>query len=212
MDDQLEERVATLERAVTDGEGDPAALADAAVTAERLDDLETAAEDLEDRVAELEAATQALRGYVGEVRSVNREVEERADLALSRVEDLAGGSNTSGDTRDEPAERSPRNVGEGSQRRERCGRCGQPTDGEPGTGGESAAAAPGPRQEESPEPTGGDRPNAAALDGGSWDPGASRSPRASWAGSGPSGSREGGGQAGEGSGADGPIARLRKLL
>jgi hypothetical protein len=212
MDDQLEQRVATLERAVTDGEGDPAALADAAVTAERLDGIETTAEDLEDRVAELEAATQALRGYVGEVRSVNREVEERADLALSRVEKLVGGANTADVARDEPAERSQRNVGEDSQRRERCGRCGQPTDDEPGASGGSAATAPRSQREQHSGPTGGERPDAAALDGGSWDPGASRSAGASWAGSGDSASRGGGGQAGEGSGADGPIARLRKLL
>lgn len=94
MDEQLEERVAALERAITDDEGDPTALAEAAVTAERLDETEATLEDLEDRVAELEAATQALRGYVGNVRSVNREVEERADLALSRVEALTGRAGT----------------------------------------------------------------------------------------------------------------------
>jgi hypothetical protein len=45
---------------------------------------------VEKRVAELEAATQALRGYVGNVRSVNERVEERADAALARAEELDG--------------------------------------------------------------------------------------------------------------------------
>ncbi|WP_119817276.1 DUF7310 family coiled-coil domain-containing protein [Halalkaliarchaeum desulfuricum] len=43
---------------------------------------------LESRVAELEAATEALRGYAGSVRSVDREVERRADLALATAERL----------------------------------------------------------------------------------------------------------------------------
>jgi hypothetical protein len=42
---------------------------------------------LEDRVAELEAAVQALRGYAGSVRAVNDRVEERADAAVATAED-----------------------------------------------------------------------------------------------------------------------------
>ena len=38
-----------------------------------------------DRLAELEAAVQALRGYVGSVRAVNEDVEQRADLAVRKV-------------------------------------------------------------------------------------------------------------------------------
>ena len=45
-------------------------------------------ESLESRVAELEAATEALRGYAGSVRSVNRAVERRADRALATAEEL----------------------------------------------------------------------------------------------------------------------------
>jgi len=84
---RLETRIEALERAVTEGEPIPelaeaaAATADAAAREERIDDLEA-------RVAELEAATQALRGYVGNVRSVNEAVEERADAAVARVDDL----------------------------------------------------------------------------------------------------------------------------
>lgn len=42
---------------------------------------------LADRVAELEAAVQALRGYAGSVRAVNDRVEERADAAVATAED-----------------------------------------------------------------------------------------------------------------------------
>jgi len=84
---RIEARLAALERAVTDGEPMPelvdaaAATADATDRAQRLDDVEQ-------RVAELEAATQALRGYVGNVRSVNEDVEERADAAFATVSEL----------------------------------------------------------------------------------------------------------------------------
>lgn len=86
MDGTLEDRLAALERAVTDGDHDCSALAEGAATADRLAEIEADLADLADRVAELEAATQALRGYVGNVRSVNSDVEERADLALSKAE------------------------------------------------------------------------------------------------------------------------------
>lgn len=86
MDETIEERLAALERAVTDGSHDCSALAEGAAAADRVTEIESELDDLTDRVAELEAATQALRGYVGNVRSVNTEVEERADLALSKAE------------------------------------------------------------------------------------------------------------------------------
>ena len=47
--------------------------------ADRLDDLA-------DRVAELEAAVQAVRGYVGEVQAINEDVERRADRALRKAQ------------------------------------------------------------------------------------------------------------------------------
>jgi len=84
----LEKRIAALERAIADDEGERVALADGAATAERVEALEARLDDLTDRIAELEAATQALRGYVGNVRSVNREVEQRADAALAKAESL----------------------------------------------------------------------------------------------------------------------------
>lgn len=86
--DELEKRIETLERAVTDGDHDLSALAAEGETVDRLETVESRLEDLEERVEELDAATQALRGYVGNIRSVNEDVEKRADAALAKVESL----------------------------------------------------------------------------------------------------------------------------
>ena len=56
----------------------------------RVEALEARLADAESRLDDLAAATQALRGYVGGVRAVNREVERRADAALAAVERLDG--------------------------------------------------------------------------------------------------------------------------
>ncbi|GAB6878956.1 hypothetical protein JCM17823_12300 [Halorubrum gandharaense] len=82
--DHLQDRLRAVERALADG-GDPApaALPDAAETAAERDAIRDRMDEIERRVAELEAATQALRGYAAGVRSVNEEVERRADLALA---------------------------------------------------------------------------------------------------------------------------------
>jgi hypothetical protein len=81
----LESRLRAVERAVTGEETRPADVAaGAAATAER-ERLAERLDDVEERLSELEAATQAVRGYAGAVRAVNREVERRADLALSRA-------------------------------------------------------------------------------------------------------------------------------
>jgi hypothetical protein len=76
-DDPLEERLAAVERAVRDGDGT------AAVADESLRDRVAA---VEDDVADLEAAVQAVRGYVGGVRHVNDEVEQRADAAMAKAQ------------------------------------------------------------------------------------------------------------------------------
>ena len=220
MDDQLEERVTALERAVTDGEGDAAALAEAAVTAERLEALETTVEDLEDRVAELEAATQALRGYVGNVRAVNREVEERADLALSRVEGLTGRPSASdGAPSQKRSSRGhgqdhgsgPGESGEGRGSRDRCDRCGQPrergtvAEGSEGGLSGSAGARDGTDSTRAGEettgtvgaPDGGERTGAGAP---LWKENSVPEPAGDGVG------------ASDGSDAGGPIDRLRQLL
>ena len=85
----LDARLSALERAVADGETDLHALEETAKRAARLDDLESRVGEVEARLDELDAAVQALRGYVGAVRAVNRDVERRADAALSAVDRLA---------------------------------------------------------------------------------------------------------------------------
>ncbi|MFB6219644.1 MAG: hypothetical protein ABEH77_10815 [Halobacteriaceae archaeon] len=85
-DREMEERLRAVERALTDGETAPAELEDAAAVRSALDEQAERTEALAERVADLEAAVEALRGYVGEVRAVNREVERRADAAAAAVE------------------------------------------------------------------------------------------------------------------------------
>ncbi|MFD1634805.1 DUF7310 family coiled-coil domain-containing protein [Haloplanus ruber] len=89
MSDTLEQRVDALERALTDGRtADVDGLSEAAELAERLDELEATVETIDDRVAELEAGVQALRGFVGGVDAVDEAVERRANAAIARVERL----------------------------------------------------------------------------------------------------------------------------
>lgn len=130
--DDLRDRVAALERALSDGEGDLTALAEGAATAERVTDLETEIETLREEVDELAAATQALRGYVGNVRSVNESVEERADAAAAAVESLesrvaslesAGPRATSDETTQANHRPETRDVG---TEPDHCRACGQP--------------------------------------------------------------------------------------
>ena len=84
----LDERVRAIERTLTDGDVTLPEIESGADLAERVDELESRTEGVERRLDELDAATQALRGYVGSVRSVNREVERRADAALAAVESM----------------------------------------------------------------------------------------------------------------------------
>jgi len=87
VEDTLADRVAALERAVTDGHADDG-LPDAARTSARLDEVEERASALDDRVSELEATVQALRGFAGGVRAVDEAVERRANDAVARAERL----------------------------------------------------------------------------------------------------------------------------
>ncbi|WP_251329921.1 DUF7310 family coiled-coil domain-containing protein [Haloplanus pelagicus] len=87
MDDTLEERVDAIERALTDGHADDG-LPDAARMETRLAELDRTAEEVDDRLSELEATVQALRGFVGGVDAVDESVERRANAAVARVERL----------------------------------------------------------------------------------------------------------------------------
>jgi len=84
----LAERVSTVERAVTDGEWELPEATELSDIEGRLAAVEDRLDELTDRADELDAATQALRGYVGNVRSVNEDVEQRADAALAATERL----------------------------------------------------------------------------------------------------------------------------
>jgi len=132
MDGTFEERLAAVERALTDGDHDCTALAERAATADRVAQLEADVEELTDRVAELEAAIQALRGYVGNVRSVNGDVEARAEAALSKAETarrLAEETGTSGGEAATPQEAGSTATTPGPDHRggeDRCDRCNAP--------------------------------------------------------------------------------------
>jgi len=151
--DELEARIEALERAVTDGDSDLSALAAAGETGERLATVETEMEELSDRVAELEAATQALRGYVGNVRAVNREVEQRADAALAKAESVESAI-VGDDAGDRPGHGQP------DDRRETTAQSGHPagngTNGRPTEPQDTPAA--GQQADRTGEPAG--RPTA----------------------------------------------------
>lgn len=88
----LEQRLDAVERTLTDGALQEDThlddLPDRAALDRRLSAVESRQETLEQRLDELDAATQAVRGYVGGVRAVNRNVERRADAALAAVDRL----------------------------------------------------------------------------------------------------------------------------
>jgi hypothetical protein len=87
--DRLAARLDAVERALTDGETDLQDLDDAAALADRVARLEARVDDLERTQERLDGAVQAVRGYAGAVRAVNRTVERRADAALAAVDRLA---------------------------------------------------------------------------------------------------------------------------
>ncbi|MFU1780331.1 hypothetical protein ACM16X_03000 [Haloarcula japonica] len=84
----LAERLHTVERAVTDGTTEFPDVTELAELESRVATVEQRIDDIDERTAELEAATQALRGYVGNIRSVNEDVEQRADAALAATDRL----------------------------------------------------------------------------------------------------------------------------
>jgi chromosome segregation ATPase len=86
--EDLADRLAAVERRLTDGETDCRQLADDAALVARVDELEDRAEAVDERLAEVESAVQALRGYVGGIERVNEDVERRANAAVARVERL----------------------------------------------------------------------------------------------------------------------------
>lgn len=86
--DDLDERLRAVERTLTESETAVSDLDDRAELTARLDDLEAEVADLAERVDELDAGLQAVRGYVGNVRQVDEDIERRADAAIATVERL----------------------------------------------------------------------------------------------------------------------------
>ena len=86
--DALDRRLSAVERALTEEESDLTDLRDAAELTREVERLAARLDAAEQRLDELDAATQALRGYVGNVRTVNQSVERRADAALAKAESL----------------------------------------------------------------------------------------------------------------------------
>lgn len=83
---RLEERLSAVERAVLDGDHRLGDLSEVATLAEEIDGLASRLDEIERRIAELEGETEALRGYVGNVQSVNEDVERRASSAFATVD------------------------------------------------------------------------------------------------------------------------------
>ncbi|MHC3439439.1 DUF7310 family coiled-coil domain-containing protein [Natrialbaceae archaeon A-gly3] len=86
--DRIEHRLAAVERAVVDGDYDVDQLADQASLRETVEHLETQVTEHEQRLADLEARTESLSGYVGNVHAVNDDVERRAASAVATVDRL----------------------------------------------------------------------------------------------------------------------------
>lgn len=84
----LAARLDAVERTITDGDADFSSLEDLAAVERRVSELESSVESLTERLDEMDAATQAMRGYLGGVRAVNEDVERRANAALAKAESL----------------------------------------------------------------------------------------------------------------------------
>ncbi|WP_135364436.1 DUF7310 family coiled-coil domain-containing protein [Halosimplex halophilum] len=126
----LDARVDAVERALTDGDTDLSDLRDRSGVVDDLQSLEDRLDAVESRLDELEAGLQAVRGYAGNVRAVNREVERRASAALAKAETVEaavdGDDPAAGRPPDQPRERS-RERADGSDRTDRVNADRAPT-------------------------------------------------------------------------------------
>lgn len=86
--ERLDERLTAVEQTVVDGDYELAELEDLAAAVDDLERIERRLDDIESRLADLESRSQAVEGFVGNVRSVNDEVEQRADTAIAVVDRL----------------------------------------------------------------------------------------------------------------------------
>ncbi|ELY49428.1 DUF7310 family coiled-coil domain-containing protein [Natronorubrum sulfidifaciens] len=86
--DRLEQRLAAVERVITDGDTAIDELEELATVAADVDRLEERIETHERRIAALEGEVDALDGFAGNVESVNDAVERQADAAVAAVDRL----------------------------------------------------------------------------------------------------------------------------
>lgn len=86
--DRLEERLTAVERTVVDGDYELEELAEVGEIADDLDRLDSRFDDVEERLAELEATVQSMGGFVSNVESVNEGVEQQAAAAVAAVDRL----------------------------------------------------------------------------------------------------------------------------
>jgi len=99
----LDARLDAVERALTDDDADLSDLRETTAALDDLDGLESRVTEIESRLDELEAGLEAVRGYAGNVRAVNRDVERRASAALAKAETLENAV----EDRPDSAERGP---------------------------------------------------------------------------------------------------------
>lgn len=88
MTDDVTERLAAVERALTDDETALADLSGPAEVESRLDALETRLDAFEERLADVEGDIAAVRGHVGAAERVDRETEQIAQRALATAREL----------------------------------------------------------------------------------------------------------------------------
>jgi len=86
--ERLDERLTAVERTVVDGDHELDELADLASLADDVERLDERLDDVEQRLADVESRSQAMEGFVGNIRSVNEDVEQQADAAMATVDRL----------------------------------------------------------------------------------------------------------------------------
>lgn len=86
--DRLEDRLTAVERTIIDGDHDFDDLDDVATLADAIERLDGQFDALESRVAQLEARSDSLEGYVTNVDSINEDVTKQAASAVAATESL----------------------------------------------------------------------------------------------------------------------------
>lgn len=86
--ERLEDRLTAVERTVIDGDHEFDDLDDLATLADAIDRIDQNLADLESRVADLEARSESIQGYITNVDSINEDVAKQAASAVAATESL----------------------------------------------------------------------------------------------------------------------------